>query len=150
MWPITLHPLTRQISLSDLSPDRLTQYSRISIHIWTHLCMCVGRRFCVCVSDFAIQTHALYSQWKLQLLYWQGPNLSKKGIVVSDKLRPYLSLAYISDRSNNGAVLKSHTHTHSVPACPVSIYSMVVLPLNTNFLGHDKMWLYVMDHQSGD
>lgn len=44
MWPITLHPLTGQISLSDLSLDRLTQYSRITIHIWR----CVWRGSCVC------------------------------------------------------------------------------------------------------
>ena len=42
MWPITLHPLTGQISLSDLSPDRLTQCSRITTHIWIYLSMCVG------------------------------------------------------------------------------------------------------------
>lgn len=33
MWPITPHPLTGQISLSDLSPDRLTQYSWITVNI---------------------------------------------------------------------------------------------------------------------
>lgn len=56
MWPITPHPLTGQISLSDLSPDRLTQYSTITIHIWIYLCMCV------CVCPIQIQTLCFYSQ----------------------------------------------------------------------------------------
>ncbi len=51
------------------------------------------------------------------------------------------------DRSKTLAVLESplpHTHTlHqtviSVLACPVSMRSMAVIPLNTNFLGHAKL-----------
>lgn len=48
MWPITLHPLTGQISLSDLSPDRLTQYSRITTHIWIYCIYVCGQAQCSC------------------------------------------------------------------------------------------------------
>lgn len=57
MWPITLHSLTGQISLSDLSLDRLTQYSRITIHIWIHLDTCV----CVCVQAISLFKNTAYT-----------------------------------------------------------------------------------------